>query len=344
MLGVAALDIRILLSGYGTVGQAFCQLIVEKTDFIARTYGFRPLVVGVIGSHGCLYDPQGLRVSELVKCEKGSAGLARYAKTFGKMMEEPVFEADVLIESTPTNHQDGGPGLTYIQKALANRMHVVSLSKGALVTHFSDIMNTARQQRVQVKYSGATGAALPALDIGLVSLAGTQLQTIEGILNGTTNYILTSMHDDEMSYQDALTLAQEKGIAETNPSLDVSGMDSASKILLLSNSLFDTALSLQQVEITGIEAVQLDEIRRAKESGAQIKLLARATKADGHIHVSVAPQAITPEHPLYGVNGTNKAVRFLTEEMGSIVCSGGASHPRGAAASALKDLISIFRK
>ncbi|WP_134685054.1 homoserine dehydrogenase [Brevibacillus migulae] len=338
------MDIRILLSGFGTVGKAFCQHIAEKSDYISQTYGFRPLVVGVIGSQGCLYDPKGIRVNELVTCEKGSAGLVRYAHSYGMKLGEPIFDANVLVESTPTDLQDGGPAYTYIQKALSNGMHVVSISKGALVTRFSEIMSAAKRHHVQVKYSGATGAALPALDIGLVSLAGSRLLSIEGILNGTTNFILTSMHEADMSYREALKLAQEKGIAETNPVLDVSGMDSACKILLLSNSLFDTAHTLQQVEITGIETVHQDEIRRAKESGEQIKLLARASMMDGHFQVSVAPQAISTEHPLYGVKGTNKAVHFQTEEMGSIVCSGGASHPRGAAAAALKDLIAIFRR
>ncbi len=338
------MDKRILLTGYGTVAQEFCRLVMEKQDVIERKYGFRPVLVGMVGSQASVYDPNGLRVKELLEFGKGSSALVRYAERYGAGVNDPIYEADVLVESTPSRLLDGGPALGYIQGAIAAGMHVVAISKGALVTHYNQITTAAKEQNVIVKYSGATAAALPTLDIGLVSLAGAELEAIEGILNGTTNYILTCMHEQELSFADALQQAQEKGIAESNPDLDISGLDSACKILLLSNSLLGTALSLDQVEITGIAGVNSEEIRKAKDRNAQIKLMATAQVLSGQIKVSVSPRELDPGHPLYGVNGTNKAVRFQTVEMGSIVSSGGASHPRGAAAAALKDLINIFRR
>lgn len=344
VIGGKHMDKRILLTGYGTVGQEFCRLVLEKQDIIARKYGFRPVLVGIRGSQAGVYDPHGLRIKQLLEFGKGSTALVRYAEAFGGAAQNLPFDADVLVESTPSQLEDGGPALGYIRDAISARMHVVAISKGALVTHYQQIMAAAREQNVNIKYSGATAAALPTLDIGQVSLAGTQLEAIEGILNGTTNYILTRMHEEELSFTDALQHAQEKGIAEANPSLDTSGIDSACKILLLSNSLLGTTLSLDQVEIAGIEGVNREDIRKAKSRNAQLKLMAKAQLHPDHIKVSVSPSAIEHEHPLYGVNGTNKAVRFQTVEMGSIVCSGGASHPRGAAAAALKDLINIFRR
>lgn len=164
-------------------------------------------------------------------------------------------------------------------------------------------------------------------------------------LNGTTNYILTKMHDDGTSYAEALQQAQQKGIAETNPLLDVSGMDSACKLLLLSNSLLQTEYTLEDVSIRGIENVSKQDIQTAKEKGKQIKLLARAyTDDDGKVQLEVQPYAVDPNHSLAIVIGTEKGITFYTDTMGSVSSIGGASNPRGAAAAALKDVINLYRK
>jgi homoserine dehydrogenase len=183
---------------------------------------------------------------------------------------------------------------------------------------------------------------LPTLDVGLSCLAGTEVLSAEGILNGTTNYILTRMHEDGSPYGEALAEAQKMGVAEPDPSLDVEGRDTANKILLIANEVFQAGLSLQDVAVEGITKVTLQGIQRAKEEGKVIKLIGKVEKKDGRILASVAPMALAANHPLASVRGTEKAISYLTDTMDRVTVSGGKSNPLGAAAALLKDIIRIY--
>jgi homoserine dehydrogenase len=190
--------------------------------------------------------------------------------------------------------------------------------------------------------SAATAAALPTLDVGLSCLAGTEVLAAEGILNGTTNYILTRMHEDGSLYAEALAEAQTMGVAEPDPSLDVEGRDTANKILLIANEVFEAGLSLQEVAVEGITKVSPQDIQRAKDGGKVIKLIGKVEKKDGSILASVAPTALPANHPLASVRGTEKAISYLTDTMDRVTVSGGKSNPLGAAAALLKDIIRIY--
>ncbi|MDC2864339.1 homoserine dehydrogenase [Bacillus sp. BP-3] len=337
------MQIKIILAGYGTVGKEFIKLIHEKASFIHKEFGIELLLVGIIGRDVKLYHPEGLCADTLLTQGEGSAALHRYIE------QHPVHNENMLghvfIESTPTNLQNGDPGKEYILEAIKKGMDIVAISKGALVTSFKEIDEAARFANVRIRYSGATAAALPTLDIGHFSLAGCKIDRIEGILNGTTNYILTKMHEDGTSYEEALQQAQQKGIAETNPLLDVSGMDSACKLLLLSNSLLNTEYTLEDIRIKGIDDLSKQDIQEAKQQGKQIKLLARANTDDnGKVRLEVQPYEVDSNHSLAGVIGTEKGITFYTDTMGAVSTIGGASNPRGAAAAALKDVLNLYRK
>lgn len=337
------MQVKLILAGYGTVGKEFVKLIHEKSSFIQKEFGLELNLVGIIGRDLKVYHPEGLYIDSLLKQGEGSAALHRYIE------QHPVHNENmmghVFIESTPTNLQNGEPGKEYILEAIKKGMDIVSISKGALVTSFKEIDKAARVANVRIRYSGATAAALPTLDIGQFSLAGCKIERVEGILNGTTNYILTKMYEDNTSYEEALQQAQQKGIAETNLVLDVSGMDSACKLLLLSNSLLHTEYTLEDISMKGIENVSKQDIQKAKEQGKQIKLLARAyMDDDGKVQLEVQPSAVDSNHSLASVTGTEKGITFYTDTMGSVTSIGGASNPRGAAAAALKDVINLYRK
>ncbi len=152
------------------------------------------------------------------------------------------------------------------------------------------------------------------------------------------------MSENNLSFEEALKIAQEKGIAEANPALDVQGFDTACKILLLANGFFGSSLLMDDVKIKGIEQVTKEDIQEAKQSGRTLKLLASAYKEAENVIVEVKPCKLESEHPLAHVNGTNKGVVFETIEMGAVCATGGASHPRGAAAAALKDVINLYRE
>lgn len=334
---------KIIITGYGNVARELLKLIHMNSSAIKERYGLDLVVTGIVGSKGMLYQNEGINLEALLEHGLGSNALSLYSEKLKFPLIEPYFQDDVLIECTPTNIENGEPGYTYMMKAIESGMDIVSVSKGALVHSFPDMKKSAENSGSRLKYSGATAAALPTIDIGEYSLAGCTISRIGGILNGTSNFILSSMYENNLSFDNALHIAQEKGIAESNPSLDVSGFDSACKILLLANSLLGTNYTLNDITISGIEHLTKQDIQQAKIRNRHIKLLARAYKEDGKFILDVTPCELDEDHPLSHVNGTNKGVLFETVEMGTICSTGGASHPRGAAAAALKDLINLYR-
>ena len=234
--------------------------------------------------------------------------------------------------------------MSYLSCAFQGGWHAVAASKGALVVGLPALRALAAENGVLLKYSGATAAALPTLDVGLVSLAGARIEGIQGILNGTTNYILTRMADG-LDYNDALREAQDKGIAEPDPAHDVGGWDTASKILLITNTCLQTAYVLKDIHVRGIVGLSVDYVQSARREGRAVKLLAPAApgRKGGRWSLDVRPSLVEASHPLVHVNGTEKGITFLTDSMGTVTVTGGRSNPRGAAAALLKDIINIYR-
>ena len=187
--------------------------------------------------------------------------------------------------------------------------------------------------------SAATAAALPTLDVGLICLAGANVLAVEGILNGTTNYILTRMHLEKCSYETALKAAQEMGIAETDPTLDVEGLDTRNKIVVIANRIFDKNFGLNDVAVEGITRVTPADIDKSLETGNVIKLVGSAERNEGGVTISVGPKVLEAEHPLAAVSYAEKSISYLTDTMGRVTVTGGKSSPVGAAAALLKDLI-----
>jgi homoserine dehydrogenase len=219
-------------------------------------------------------------------------------------------------------------------------MHVVSLNKGPFVLAFWELSRRAAEKGVALKLSGATAAALPTVDIATYCLAGATISKILGILNGTSNYILTRM-EAGLTFAEALREAQDMGIAERDPSLDVGGWDTANKLLILTNVALGTNLRLEDIEVQGITDITPQDVRAAREAGHVIKLLGQAERDESGVRASVRPVTLPREHPLAAVTGTTKAVHFETDTMGSLTVIGGRSDPRAAAAAALKDIINL---
>ena len=218
----------------------------------------------------------------------------------------------------------------------------MSANKGPFVVDFDGIRKKAAKNRLSLGMSGATAAALPTLDVALRSLAGTEIYRIEGILNGTSNYILTRM-DEGLEYPDAMKEAQGSGIAEPDPSQDVEGWDTAAKLLIITNAVFKTAYSLRDIHVEGITGIPLDRMKKAKEMNKKIKLMGRCTSDNDEIKIETRLSLIDRSHPLYGIDGAQKGITFYTDTMDSITVTGGKSDPRGAAAALLKDIINIYR-
>ena len=333
---------QIVLCGYGNVGYEFVRLLMEKKLYIQQKYNLELEIACVSAkSASAMATPGCINMKELLGCGRGSEAIKSYAAKSGiKLMSGTVMSGDVYVDATSGE----GSSSDNVIKAINQGMDAVLISKTALATCYKRIMELAALKKVKVKYSGAAAAALPTVDIGYYSLAGCRVKSIEGVLNGTTSYILSCMHNCKQDFASALEQAKKNGIAEPDSSNDVKGIDSAIKLVILANSFMEGEISIEDVKLQGIENVTLEDVKSAEDSGRKIRLLARAYQEDNGIKAEVCPQEIGPESMLYCINGTEKGVVFETDIMGKVAVMGGASNPRAAAASALKDIINIYRQ
>lgn len=337
---------KVAVIGYGGVGRAFVELIDYKKEYLKRE-GLSLQLNYVIGKNGGVYNPEGIDLEDFIEFGKGEKDITRYQNggsseiTFQKMLEN--MDVDVVIEATPTNKETGEPGMTHIKKSLENGINVITANKGPILLAYRELKNTAIKNGVQLGIGCTTGGALPSINGGLMDLAGADILSIEGVLNGTTNFIINEMEDTGVTYQEALKKAQALGIAETNPAMDVEGWDTASKLLILTNVLMNEDKELKDVSVDGITKITPEEIKNCLKEGKKYKLVGKSIRENGKIHMTVKLEKLEQNHPLYDVDGKNKAVRYTTDVLGDLTIMGGASGVIPAGASILRDLINIHR-
>lgn len=337
---------RIAIIGYGGVGRAFLELLINKKDELSQE-GINPQVNYVISSKGGVYDSQGIDIEKFVDFSKTNKDITTYPiggsqdVTFNSLLINK--DVDVLIEMTPTNVKTGEPGITYISKSLESGFHVVTANKGPILLAYKKLNELAAKNNVQLGIGCTSGGALPTINGGIVDMAGSTIMSIEGVLNGTTNFILNEMENNGVEYHDALKKAQELGIAETDPTLDVEGWDTATKLLILTNVLMNEEKTLDNIEVEGITSIKVANIQEAAEKGQKYKLVGKTIRKEDNLKMYVRLERLNPDNPLYGVDGKNKAVRYTSDTLGDLTIIGGASGVTPAAASILRDLINIHR-
>jgi homoserine dehydrogenase len=339
-------SVPVVLCGYGNVGKAFIQLLDNKSGLLKEKYGLDLFCSAVLDINGAAMSGGFLPLDIVIDSTRRNIPVEKI-ESFGQKGAAlsdvlPELNPGVFVECTPTDIKCGEPGLSHITYAFEHGWHVVTANKGPLVNCLSELKALAVKNSLKLKYSGATAAALPTLDVGETCLAGANILRIEGILNGTSNYILTEMTNTGRPYSEVLEEAREKGITETDPRLDVEGFDTACKTVLLANSLLGTSLRLSDIDIRGITGVTTSDIRNALESGKKIKLVGIVDAENGEINVKVEPGLVDAANPLYHVDGAEKGVVFTTDTMGTVTVTGGKSNPVGAAAAMLKDVINIY--
>lgn len=337
---------KLALIGYGGVGKAFIELISNKgRKFIGSDNSIQ--INYILNSKGGIYNPNGIDCIDVINFSKIGKSIIYYPNGGSPELDFHTAlsnkDVDILIELTPTNKDTGEPGMTHIREALENGIHVITGNKGPILLAYDELNRLAIRNRVQLAVGCTTGGALPAINAGLFDMAGTKIQSIEGILNGTTNFILTEMENKNSTYQEALILAQDLGIAETDPSLDVLGWDTASKLLILTNILFKQKKSLSDISVNGITDITLEDIKLAKRENKKYKLIGETTLVNNKIIMSVDLKKLDPNHSLYNVNDKNKAVKYTSDTLGDLTIVGGASSLESAAASIYRDLINILK-
>lgn len=337
---------RIAIIGYGGVGKAFLQLLIDKKEELLKE-NINPEVNYIISSKGGVYNSKGIDIEEFINYSKIEKDIINYplggSKEVGFENILKNKDVDMVIEMTPTNLETGQPAMTYISKSLENGFNVITANKGPILLGYKQLNELAAKNNVQLGIGCTSGGALPTINGGIIDLAGSTIQSIEGILNGTTNFILNEMESKGVEYHDALKKAQELGIAETDPILDVEGWDTATKLLILTNVLMNEEKTMEDIKVEGISSIKSKDIENASRNGQKYKLIGKTVKEKIGLTMSVRLEKLHPDNPLYGVDGKNKAVKYTSDTLGDLTIIGGASGVVPAATSILRDLINIKR-
>jgi len=335
--------INIGLIGFGNVLRNFAELLDDKTSLIQQQYGLEFRVVGIAtNSHGIAIDAAGI-----------NAVKAAYANDISAFHEgDPIASteafihacpADIMLEATWGDMETGQPATNYCQLALENGKHVVTANKAPVVFGYQTLKAIAAQNNLAFFYESTVMDGVPIHSLAREGLIAAEVTRIRGVLNSTTNAILTAMEEGE-TFDAALKAMQAAGIAEADPSHDVDGWDSAIKIVILANTLMGADLRPADVDRTGIRHITDDDLQDAAMDGTTIKLLCEAYRdANGEVKAKVAPAPLEPDDPLTWLESTASAVTFETDIIDSITVRESPANPRATAYGMLVDAINIAR-
>ncbi|MGC8600252.1 MAG: homoserine dehydrogenase [Nitrososphaeria archaeon] len=321
---------RIGIIGYGSVGSALHQLIYERAWDFKNRYGLVLQVVFVCDRSGCVYREGGINPSETLSVKKSLKVLSSGFNV------EPVLDTikkgvvDVAIECTPANFVNAEPAYTHIIEALKNGSNVITTNKGPMALYMPTILEEADSRGLVVLYSGTVGGGTPFIYFADKALKGNKIESFRGILNGTSNFILSKIINEGSGLEEALAEAKKLGIAEADPTLDLNGTDSAAKLVILLNHVFEDKYTLKDVEISGIEK-DIPEV----DSHHTVKLIASSTP-NPHVSLEIIPK----DDPL-NIDGTFNAVEFKVEELGSVYLIGKGAGGRETAGAVMRDLVEL---
>lgn len=357
---------RLLLSGLGNVNRSLLEILRSQETLLRERYGVGFLVVGATDSGGAAIDPNGLDLAALLATKQAKQSVATMQGVGRTGMSSPelvqTVEADVLMEATPVDLRAGQPGLDATRAALAKGMHVVIANKGPVALAFQELAamsdldggrstedggrtseshgQPSTVYRPGLRFSACVGGFMPTINIGWRDLRGTRIERVEAVLNGTTQIILRAMEQGG-SFADALRDAQERGLAETDPTLDIEGWDAANKLVILANAVLRQPATLDDVEVTGITRLTSDDLQSARARDHRVVLLCRAVRDGDRYTLSVRPTALPLDHPLARMSGDEMGVVFHTDIAGQLSVQTMERGPQPTAAAMLRDLIEV---
>ena len=329
-------EIAIGLLGLGTVGRAFARYADERAVAQGRKISIR----AIADSSGGTFLQASEQLKELLACK--NAGFKLRARAPEPLIQDissfisalPAHGISILVEALPTHHEDGEPGLGWLCQALSQGTSIVTVDKGPVAHGLELLLERAHKSGARLAFSGTTGVTAPR------EIVGCTIREICGVLNGTTNFILTEMQEHLLNFESALSKAQELGIAEPDPFLDIEGWDTACKILILAKSWMFAFARLKDVSRLGI-GPQIDElIKQARSSGCVVRLVGGARFWQNRLRVSVAPKILGPDSPFFSVSGTSKAAVFYTVEKGEVFVPG-LSGLEAVSQTILNDILAI---
>lgn len=334
-------ECKVILMGFGAVGQGVAEAISLKKDIIKEEYETEVKIVAVADSSSSAICQEGLDEELLVNIKNEKGNLVDYPDYGSEISGIEVLDAveyDCLIEATPTNIENGEPALSLTLKAFEDGKDVVTSNKGHLALKFKEVIEAARKNNVQFKYEATVGGAMPIINFVKETLSSSKVNSIIGILNGTTNYILSRMTTEGSSYKNTLQESQELGIAETDPTQDVEGIDAACKTVILANSILGLDVTYDDVEVEGISNITSQAIELAKKDGYLIKLIAEVSPDN----LQVSPRLVK-QGSSYDVGGTLNMATIHTDLASDVTVMGKGAGSLETASAMLTDLISILK-
>ncbi len=313
--------VRIGLLGFGTIGSSVYRLIQREHDQILEGTGVDLQVARV------------LEIDPSKQPEDVPDGL--FTTDFNAIVDDPSI--DIVVEVI------GGTGAAFdfLDAAMRKGKNVVTANKQLLASRGEALFTLAREERRHLRFEAAVAGAIPIIKVMRESMIAAGLKTVNGIVNGTTNYILTRMYNNEGDYAEILSKAQELGYAEADPTADVGGADAAAKMAILGSIAFHSRVTLADVAYEGIENISLDDVRYAKDLGFAVKLIGAARLIEDRVSVRVFPALVPVDHPLAAINGSNNAVFLRGDEIGEIMLMGPGAGGVPTATAVVSDIVSI---
>ncbi len=344
---------KIALIGFGTVGQGLCEILLSKKEYLKSRYGFEASIVAFSDiQKGAVYCKDGLDIQQCLNLVKSSKNLDEYncknnncncEKGWDSIRLIKESNADIICELAYTDVNTGEPAITHCKTAFANKKHIVTSNKGPAALQYSDMKKLAKQNGVKFMIEGTVMSGTPVLNLADGPLAGCEIIAVKGILNGTTNYMLSEM-ENGMTYDAVLKKAQELGYAEADPTGDVEGFDAMAKVIILSNVVMNSGISAKDVDRQGITSITPEMIFNAQKENAKWKLIGSIEKTSSGVKASVKPEKLPLTHPLANIMGATNALTFTTDLLGDVTIIGAGAGKIETGYSILTDILEIHRQ
>jgi len=328
--------VKLTIIGFGGIGKGVAKVLLKKKGFIKRNYGVDLNISAICEIDGSIIDENGIDLKETLELAENKK--LKKHKNWSSIIALDVIKkikSDIVLELTPSDIKSGQPGLKHIKESLKRGMHVVTSNKAPLALKFSELQEIAKSNRVKLKYEATVAGALPIINLRKHALQINKIESIHGILNGTSNYVLTKMAEEGVSMDAALKEAQEVGIAEADPGYDIKGIDTGAKVAILANSLMNMKVSFNDIEITGIEDITPEAIELAKKHNCVIKLIGDVNRLE------VSPRLIPVNHPL-NVSGALNAVMIHADIAKNITIVGHGAGGIETASSLFSDILDVL--
>ena len=338
--------INTFLVGLGNVNRNFLRILEIKGERLAAEYGLAFRVVAIADSSGVAVEPEGFDPIITRKAKEAGTpvrGLAGYQAGLTPAQAAATLDCDLVLEASPVNLTDGEPGLSVVRAALERSIAVVLANKAPLVLAFAELSDLAQRTGAGLAYSATVCGALPVINIGTRDLIAADIHYLRGIFNSTSNFILSEMAAGR-DYATALAEAQRRGIAETDPSLDVEGWDTANKLVIIANSFLGVRVTLADVAVKGITHLTPDDLQAAALQNTVIKLVAKAeAQPDGGYQLRVEPTALPADDFLAGCSGWEMGIELRSDLYGLMYHKIWEREPLPTAAAMLRDAVNLLR-